>query len=251
MPGWCWLVWHRVSALYSFPRTLLQSIGSRKSFTVVKWPYPGTSGQYFSIVIAIMTRTIPGTVCSRVVFLFLCVWTPLQYTNVLIVIRRRINTFSHPLVPSKKNPRPLGQETRAFTGWHKLQWLQSLTSPLRYTSPIMPATLIKHATGSIFSVFITCFLQNGHDHRFGEVLYLSYWSFWGCWGGTRSQRSSNVVESVCMFFSQMHVAYKRMLCSQIFPNFSSARRTICKNSALARIKAKRSELRTIANNSTH
>jgi len=31
--------------------------------------------------------------------------------------------------------------------------------------------------------------------------------------------------------------------SQIFPNYSTARRPLCKNSALARIKAKRSELR--------
>jgi hypothetical protein len=36
-------------------------------------------------------------------------------------------------------------------------------------------------------------------------------------------------------------------CSQIFPNFSSARRPVSKNSALARIRAKRSELNAIAN----
>ncbi len=54
----------------------------------------------------------------------------------------------------------------------------------------------------------------------------------------------------CVFFSHVQIAYKWMLCSQVFPNFSSARRTICKNSALARIKAKRAELRSIGNNST-
>jgi len=35
-----------------------------------------------------------------------------------------------------------------------------------------------------------------------------------------------------------------LLYSQIFPNYSSAKRRICQNSALARIKAKRSELAT-------
>ena len=34
---------------------------------------------------------------------------------------------------------------------------------------------------------------------------------------------------------------------QVFPSYSSARRPICKNSALARIKEKRSELRAISN----
>ena len=36
--------------------------------------------------------------------------------------------------------------------------------------------------------------------------------------------------------------------SQIFPNYSSARHAICKTSALARIKQKRSELRDLAVN---
>ena len=35
---------------------------------------------------------------------------------------------------------------------------------------------------------------------------------------------------------------------QIFPNYSSARRPICKNSALARIKEKRAELKAIGLN---
>jgi hypothetical protein len=35
--------------------------------------------------------------------------------------------------------------------------------------------------------------------------------------------------------------------SQIFPNYSSARRPICKNSALARIKEKRAELKASQN----
>lgn len=74
VPCWCWLVWHRVGSLYYFSRTLLQSVESRKSSVVVRWPYLGTNGRYFSIVIAIMTRTIPGTVCSRAIFLFLCVF---------------------------------------------------------------------------------------------------------------------------------------------------------------------------------
>jgi hypothetical protein len=35
---------------------------------------------------------------------------------------------------------------------------------------------------------------------------------------------------------------------QIFPSYSSARRAVCKNSALARIKEKRAELKTIVLN---
>jgi len=35
--------------------------------------------------------------------------------------------------------------------------------------------------------------------------------------------------------------------SQIFPNHSAAKRPICKNSALARIRERHSELRAIAN----
>jgi hypothetical protein len=198
-----------------------------------------------------MTRTIPGTVCSGAVFLFLCVCpvSIYKYTNIPL-IRRHINTFSRLRAPSKKSRRLLGRATRAFMGWHKLQWLQLLMSPLRYICVIIHETLIKLVAGSIFSVFITRFLQDGYDHRFGEVLHLSFRPFRGCRGDTRSQWTSNVVESVCVFFSHVQIAYKRMLCSQVFPNFSSARRTICKNSALARIKAKRAELRSIGNNST-
>ena len=36
--------------------------------------------------------------------------------------------------------------------------------------------------------------------------------------------------------------------SQVFPSYSSARRPLCKNSALARIKEKRAELKAIAVN---
>jgi hypothetical protein len=38
-----------------------------------------------------------------------------------------------------------------------------------------------------------------------------------------------------------------LIYSQIFPSYSSARRAVCKNSALARIKAKRSEMRALDN----
>jgi len=42
--------------------------------------------------------------------------------------------------------------------------------------------------------------------------------------------------------------YTYLIYSQIFPNYTSARRSTCRNSALARIKEKRLELRAITNN---
>ena len=51
-----------------------------------------------------------------------------------------------------------------------------------------------------------------------------------------------------MLLAMSHVIHGCTYYSHIFPSYSSARRPVCKNSALARIKEKRLELKALAAN---
>jgi hypothetical protein len=57
--------------------------------------------------------------------------------------------------------------------------------------------------------------------------------------------SGGIGKPFLLLFSS-RLSSQQLLHSQIFPSYSSARRPVCKNSALARIKEKRLEQRTIA-----
>jgi hypothetical protein len=65
------------------------------------------------------------------------------------------------------------------------------------------------------------------------------------------RRSTNFkhggIGMVCLELLALRSTQPQMYYSQIFPNYSSARRSVCKNSALARIKEKRAELKAAAN----
>ena len=155
---------------------------------------------------------------------------------------RHTNIYSRHPAPSIRSPRLHAPATLAFMGWHE--------SPPRQSHTLLPkwATLwsiccslmyAKSTAGPLCSLVLACLFESRHDHRLGKVLHHHSRLIRRRRRKAGSRSSHCVVELVRISLWLISLNSLLYICSQIFPSHSSGRRAVCKNSALARIKAMR------------
>jgi hypothetical protein len=147
--------------------------------------------------------------------------------------------FLRPPVLWTKNQGQLVQVMPGFT-----EWLESHCPPSR----ILQRRFVRASEfcistqrwmfipDPIRSHFIACIFAYRYSHRLGKVLQFRFRYFWRPWWEARSGRPHHMVEQV--IDDSFHSAHSH-ISRQIFPSFSTARRPLVKNSALARIREKR------------
>jgi hypothetical protein len=220
---------------------------------MVNWRCPETNGRYsYTMDISTTLRT-RGMASSRATFSYQWAFSALTFNCDIHRLPRLTSTYSHRRALLIIRWRPLDRVTRASMAWLKSPALQLHMSLLRSVARFLalePSLMCAHwPIGPICTVFIPSILQNGLRNRLRKVLQHSSRSLWRCWRTSRDKRAPDVVEpvrkSILYLFGLISCFH-----SQIFPSYSSARRTVCKNSAFARIKQKRSELKEIGLNTT-
>lgn len=159
-----------------------------------------------------------------------------------------IDMYSHCQALSIRSQRQQGLEMPGVMAWPVSHCHLLTTLPLRYVINWSP--LPSNMNVSLYLLCIKIFshvLLHGHNHQLWTHLWQQHQEgFWRSWRTSWSQKSSHMVELVSSFIHLWDgICSNIVLCSQIFPQYSSAKPPPPKNSTLTKIKEHQARKRAV------